>query len=69
MKEIVKYNCHVLKYNDLPNDITPEKLFEQYQSIPADYHMILQDTKVVVVSCKFSSGNSVILTTVKRIDE
>lgn len=69
MKEIVKYNCHVLKYNDVPEGTTPEKLFEQYQSIPADYHMLLEDTKVIVVNCKYSSGNSVILTTVKRIDE
>jgi len=69
MKEIVKYNCHVLKYNDVPDDITPEKLFAQYQAIPANYHMILQDTKVVVVNCKYSVGNTVILTTVKRIDE
>jgi len=69
MKEIVKYNCHVLKYNDIPVDITPEKLFAQYQAIPTEYHMILEDTKVIVVDCKYSSSNTVILTTVKRIDE
>jgi len=68
IREIVKFNCHILKLNTHDDITTPEMLFEKYNNMIDD--LIFENIKTEVVSCQWASGGkSTILTKVKRVDD
>lgn len=66
MIEYVKFNCHVLKKNEVGNK-TPDILLSEYiKNRRYDVDMTINGVDCIVVSVKYSSGRSSIITKILR---
>jgi hypothetical protein len=64
IREIIKFNCHVLKVLNHDNNVNIENLKRDYQN----KILIFEGVEVYVDNVKWSSNKSTILTTVKHIE-
>lgn len=62
MLEYIKFNCHIIKTNDIDN-ITPDNLLAKYKDHNLDYDLIYDDVKLLVLKCSLSVDKTTIFTT------
>lgn len=69
MKEYVKYNCHIMAINDVGNK-TPEIIMNEYLTKRVnDTDYVFDGVDCIVLSTKYSSGRSSIVTNISRKDD